>query len=574
MRKWLTPPKFEDEYLSFAARVLHITLLLLIGMVLLFLLFATSPAQLIFIPFVLLVFGSSYYLLHIRRYRLASGIFLSGLWLIITFASFSLNGILNAGFSSYAIVIIFSAILFPEPAVILFTCLSILSGIILVLGQTQGVLPLQTTPLFLPDRFFQLAALFAAAGILLTATSRVIRSSSRRLREQQKTLMQRNQELESEIARREQTEATLRASEEKYRLLFENMGVMSAVYATDGTIVLMNRTAAALFDKTPEALQGGNIRDLLQPEDAEAALQQHARVIETHTAEIGEGRVVFPNGKELHYGRQVIPLPLSPNLSDGRPQVLVITTDLTRQKQAEQRERELQVARERNAFLTEFFSTISHDLKTPITIINTSLYLLERAQTAEQRQQKMEQLNQQVALLNQYIQDMLTISRLEYLPGINKETVDLERIAEEVRQLLRPRAETKQIRLDLHVPSDPTPVYGERDQLHRMLVNLVENAVTYTPPNGQVAVSIDTRKDAVLIEVKDSGMGIASDDLPHIFERFYRAEQAKDAEATGSGLGLAIVKKIVEMHDGSIEVQSQPGAGTRFTVQLPIASKN
>src|SRR5215213_4799992 len=124
-------PQREDEYETFAAQVLHFTLLLLIGIALSFVFSVTSPSQLIYIPAIVAIFAGCYYLLHKGHFRLASLIFVSGFWIIITLASFNLNGIRNASISSYAIVIIFSAILFPDRSVVVFTGLSLLSAVIL-----------------------------------------------------------------------------------------------------------------------------------------------------------------------------------------------------------------------------------------------------------------------------------------------------------------------------------------------------------------------------------------------------------------------------------------------------------
>src|SRR5688572_11796395 len=160
MRYWFSPPQREDEYETFAARVLHYTLILLLAAALVFALFASSPAQLIFIPVIIAVFGSCYVLLHNGRFRLASLIFVSGFWIVITLASFSINGIRNASLSSYAIVIIFSAVLLSSRAAVVFAVISILSAITLAVGELGGILPLRTTPFYPADRFFQLIALF------------------------------------------------------------------------------------------------------------------------------------------------------------------------------------------------------------------------------------------------------------------------------------------------------------------------------------------------------------------------------------------------------------------------------
>jgi PAS domain S-box-containing protein len=579
MRGWFAVPTVDGEYQNFAYRILHYTLLLLIGLAIIFLLFATSVVQLIFIPAVLALLGVCYYLLHSHRFYLARVLFLSGLWLLLTITALTLNGIRNAGVGSFAIIIIFAAILISERAVIVFTGLSILSLVILAVGETQGVLPLYNSPLFLPDRFFQHTALFLSACILLAAASRVIRSSFLRIQSHEHLLLEQNRALEKEIEARQRTEATLRASEEKYRLLFENTSVLSAVYKPDGTIELCNRAGAQFFSTTPEAIQGRNIAEFLTSHDATLFIEQLIRVSATGAGELDEGQTTLPDGREICYLQHFMPLPAveSPVAAldkaaqdrQRQQQVLVLTTDVTQQKQNEQRTRELALANERNLFLTEFFSTISHDLKTPITVLNTHMYLLEHNCNDAQRE-RLAQMKKQIGLLDKYIQDMLMISRLEFLPTLNLETLQLNPLIEEVIALLRPRLEKKNIEYHVSTPPNLPVVQADAEQMQRVVLNLVENAVNYTPANGRIRVSTQPLTDRVLVEVSDSGIGIQDHDLSRIFERFYRAHEARSAESSGTGLGLSIVKKIIDMHQGTIEVESKPGVGTAFRIYLPV----
>jgi PAS domain S-box-containing protein len=579
MHRWFAVPVLDDEYQNFAYRVLHYALLLLMGLAAIFLLFTTSVVQVIFIPTVLALLAFCYYLLHSHRLYLASVLFLGGLWLLLTTTALALNGIRNAGVGSFAIIIIFAAILIPGRAVIVFTGLSILSLFILAVGETQGVLPLYNTPLFLIDRFFQHTALFLSACILLAAASNVIRSSFLRIQRHEQLLLEQNRALENEIEARQHIEATLRASEEKYRLLFENTSVLSAVYKPDGTIELCNRAGAQFFSTTPEAIQGRNIVEFLTSHDATLFIEQLVRVTATGVAELDEGQTMLPDGREIYYLQHIMPMPAletpvtaidtAEQSLQRQPQVLVLTTDVTQQKQNEQRTRELALANERNLFLTEFFSTISHDLKTPITVLNTHMYLLEHDRNDAQRE-RLAQMKKQIGLLDKYIQDMLTISRLEFLPTLNLETLQLNPLIEEVVALLRPRLEKKNI--EYHVSTQPNlpVVQADAQQMQRVVLNLVENAVNYTPANGRIRVSTLPLTDRVLVEVSDSGIGIQDQDLSRIFERFYRAREARSAESSGTGLGLSIVKKIVDMHQGTIEVESKPGVGTAFRVYLPV----
>lgn len=567
MWNWLAVPRLDGEYETFAARVLHYTLLLLLCVTLLFIFVASSPIQLIFIPVMLGILAGCYYLLHTGRIRLASLIFLSGLWLVITLASFSINGIRNASLSSYTIVIIFSAILIGNRAVVVLTVTSILSASILAAGESANILPLRTVPFYLADRYFQHVALFGAAGILLFAASRVIRTSFQRIQENQQMLLERNRELEAQIAERQRTEADLRISEEQYRLLFENTPVMAGVYGEDGEIILVNNAAAKTIGGTPESLQGRNLREVFPPQDAEHALRIQAQVIAEGRPILTENTTTRPDGSEAHYLRHVMPLPNTGG--SGPAQVLVLTADLTEKYLAEQRERELKLAYEKNAFLADFFSTLSHDLKTPLSVMTTSLYLLEHAQTPEQKQEKLRSISEQIALMDRYIQDMLAITRLDHLPALSFETVALNRLVEEVVDLLRPRIERKQLICEFSSQPDLPPIRGDHEQLRRMLMNLIENAVNYTPISGQVKVKASIVNGQVALEVMDSGIGIQPEAIPHIFERFFRAPDAAEFESRGTGLGLAIVKKIAEAHTATIEVHSQPGTGTTFCIQFP-----
>ncbi len=566
MRRWLVPPKRQDDYETFAAGVLHYTLLILLGVVLIFALFVTSVSQLVFIPAILGIFVSGLYVLHRGRLRLASMIFVGGFWVVITLASFSINGLRNSSVSAYAIVIIFSAVLFYNRAVIMFTGMSILSAVILFAGEIAGVLPLRTTPLYLPDRLFQQIALFAAAGILLSGAARVIRRSLQRNRDHEAALLERNRTLELEIAERHKVEASLRTSEERYRLLFENIPVMATVYAEDGKIVLLNNASARAFGDTPENLQGHNLREMIPAENAERAIQDQMQVMEEGKDIISEGTLLLPDGRRIYYLRHIMRMPAA---SGQRPsQVLVLTTDVTEKYLADRRERELALTQEKNAFLTEFFSTLSHDLKTPLTTINTSLYLLKRAQTVAQREERMLNISEQVALMDRYIQDMLAISRLEYLPSLDLQALDLNSLVEDVVDSLRPRFESKRHAFRFSGQPDLQAVQGDEEQLRRLLTNLIENAINYTPDGGQVDVKTYMHDGWVALEVKDSGIGIEPEAMPRIFERFFRAANAKASERSGTGLGLAIVKKIIETHAATIEVSSQPGEGTTFHIHF------
>ncbi len=568
MKHWLFPPQAEERYDEFAQSVLHYTLLLLLAIVVISLPFVMSPIAATFSLSTLALLLISYILLHTGRAWLANIIFLVGVWVVITVAAVSLNGIRNAGVASYTIVIVYSAILFPGRTVIGFTLLSVLSAGILLVGELEGVLPLARTELFIGDRFFQNAALFLTSGGLLWLAARTLQRNVDELRHNETVLKERNKQLVSEIQERRRAEAELRASEEKYRILFDNTQVIASVHDAEDRTTLINAAAAEVLGRSQEELLGKSVFDMLPEAEARGAYERHRRVRETGQAETVEGHVTLPNGRSVYYVRQVVPLPESP-ANPGSREVLTLTMDVTAQKLAEEQATALKLADEKNAFLTEFFGTISHDLKTPLTVLNTTLYLLERARTEDQRTQTLNRMKDNVQVLQDYIQDMLTYARLEHLPTFGREAVDVIALLERVIERLRPRAEKKSIRIETDFAPDMLPILGSDDHLQRAFVNLVENAITYTPDGGRVALTTRQQGEQAAIAVSDTGVGIAPDDLEQIFGRFFRGDAAREMESSGSGLGLAIVKKVVDMHEGDIQVESTPGQGTTFTVKLP-----
>jgi signal transduction histidine kinase len=169
------------------------------------------------------------------------------------------------------------------------------------------------------------------------------------------------------------------------------------------------------------------------------------------------------------------------------------------------------------------------------------------------------------------IESLLMLARFDSLETPEAlENCDLSRIATESVSLLKPLADENNVRLDLQ--ATPAHCRGNPGQLAQALGNIVANAIHYNRPGGSVRVMVHPEADGVVLTVTDTGQGIAPGDLPHIFERFYRAEKARSAGREHSGLGLAITKAIVEKHGGTIDVTSEPGTGTTFCVRLQSAT--
>lgn len=241
------------------------------------------------------------------------------------------------------------------------------------------------------------------------------------------------------------------------------------------------------------------------------------------------------------------------------------------QNQAEVQRAELAQTREKAKIINDLLRDINHDLKTPLAVINTSLYFLERGDDPEMRRERIRRIEEQTRLVQQYFEDTLAISQIDHTPEVPLTSLDLNALLHSVGAHLRPRAEHKHQTLTLETPKNPLHIRANATELYRAIANLAENAVNYTPENGRITLRTHSSGSSVMIEVIDSGLGIDQADQPYIFDRYYRGKSAHDSGAAGTGLGLAIVKKIAELHGGTVEVESIPGQGSTFRIYLPFS---
>ena len=220
----------------------------------------------------------------------------------------------------------------------------------------------------------------------------------------------------------------------------------------------------------------------------------------------------------------------------------------------------------------ELVANISHDLRTPLTSLRgflETMALKQSALTAEERKAYLEGAIRQTDRLSRLVADLFELARLE--SGTKEMAVEplaLAELAQDAVQQFRFQADERGIDLQVEVPGGPATVEGDMSLLARVLDNLLDNGLRYTSGGGQVTLGLHESHRWVNVEVKDTGCGIAPEDLPHVFDRFFGRKQ-RDMESDHAGLGLAIAKRIVELHGGTIAVESQLGQGTTFSVTLP-----
>ena len=223
--------------------------------------------------------------------------------------------------------------------------------------------------------------------------------------------------------------------------------------------------------------------------------------------------------------------------------------------------------------LRRFTADASHELKTPLTVLRSGVERAVRARDVPRDTlETLEEVLQEINRMTELVDTLLTLARVdEGRVPLHREPVNLGEIVEETRETGELLAEPAGLTLDVQVPREPIVAPVDRTRIRQLLLNLLTNAVKYTPPGGRVRLRLDSAPGWAVLNVADTGIGIAPGDLPLIFDRFWRADIARTrtGERAGAGLGLAICKWIAEAHGGSIEVHSRPGRGTAFTVKLP-----
>jgi len=405
-------------------------------------------------------------------------------------------------------------------------------------------------------------------------------------------IVQRLAEEAFDIILRKRAEENLRASEEKYRSLLESLDSVVAVIDGEGRFQYVNEVGAQQLGGRPDQFIGRTMADLFPPVVADSQLRSVRQVIASNEPMIRQTESII-QGERRWYRSSIQPI----HDEQGRAVLAMLnTTDITPlmtvQTQLEElnrsledrvalRTQELAQANESLAaavdrlqdldrLKSKFVSDVSHELRTPVTSLSLYVDLLEHGKL-EKRDYYVSKLKDQMGRLHKLINDILDLSRLERDQDEgNRSAVDINSIVEHVTATQLVAAEAAGLRLTCEVGDNLPAVVARPDQLTRAITNLVSNAIKYTPA-GSVRVRTAERSNRVCVEVIDTGLGIPADEVPHLFDRFYRGQAVAQSSIPGTGLGLSIVKEIIESHDGTVEVTSEPGKGSTFYIWLPVA---
>ncbi|MCS6861043.1 MAG: cell wall metabolism sensor histidine kinase WalK [Abditibacteriales bacterium] len=365
-----------------------------------------------------------------------------------------------------------------------------------------------------------------------------------------------------------ETQAELQREKEKSEAMLTRMADGIIVTDVSGRIVLFNPAAERIFGLPAQRALGRTVTDIFMDYDLSTML---TRALGQGVPQTAEVKVERPQERILNVFVTLVE-------TEGRQGhgAVIVLHDLTEIRRLENIRR-------------DFVANVSHELRTPVASLRAmaETLLMGAKDDPEAAQQFLETMLKETERLSVLLDDLLELARIEAgKREPRKVDLNLRELVETVLNKLRPHAERKQLNLAVDVPEDLT-LRADPDAMQQILVNLLDNAIKYTPSGGSVTVTGKVRGNDgipsipflsstspslpyVVLSVSDTGVGIPHEHLPRIFERFYRVDKARSREMGGTGLGLSIVKHLVEMQGGKVTVESAVGRGSVFTVTLPI----
>jgi signal transduction histidine kinase len=335
-------------------------------------------------------------------------------------------------------------------------------------------------------------------------------------------------------------------AEERAKLQAIIGGTNDAIIVTDAQnrVLLMNQAAQRAFDVKTVPELGKPLGEVVSNERLLALFVRPEAREEALAEEIplSDGRTLYAS--------------LTPVAEIGR---VVVMQDITYLKELDKMK-------------SDFVATVSHDLRSPLSIITGyALLLPEAGELNETQQEFIEVISRSASKMTTLIDNLLDLGKIEARVEMEMKPCQLVTVINKAIGSLREQAGAKEIALQLDLPPELPFVQGNQVRLDQVVSNLVGNAIKFTSEGGMVTVSAREEKGEVVVEVKDTGIGIASEDQVHLFEKFYRVRSEEASDIEGTGLGLAIVKSIVEGHRGRVWVKSEPSQGSTFGFALPIA---
>ncbi len=384
-----------------------------------------------------------------------------------------------------------------------------------------------------------------------------------------------------DVSERKLAEMALRASEEQYRELVDSLSDLVFMVDVEGRIRFINPAVEAMTGYTPEEVRGRSFVEYVHSDDLEMMarlFQQAMRGLSREeipgAPDVVEGRLIKRNGEAMWMTMRGSVVRDSQGTIQGFRGVVRDITERklseSRRLEAERLQIELEKERELGELKTRFVSMVSHEFRTPLAVIflaSSTLLMYPDKLSDERKTEKLKLIQSQIKRLEAILEDTLFITRhelgkLKFTPA----QIDLEMFSRELAQDVDQLGQTGRIEVLADGSCGMVPV--DTNLLRYILINLLSNALKYSPEDRTVRLDLSCADGRIVLRVEDQGIGIPEDDLRHLFEPFHRGRNV--GQISGTGLGLTIVKRSVEAHGGTIQVESQEGQGTTVTVMLPI----
>lgn len=385
-----------------------------------------------------------------------------------------------------------------------------------------------------------------------------------RIRESMRDLENANQSLRADLVERSLQEEKLRQSEERFRLLVDGVKDYAIILLdVDGNVVSWNTGAQNLEGFTAAEVIGTHFSRFYTGEDIARGHPTHALAVARDAGRYeSDCWRVRKNGGRFWANTVITALYDSRHRLGGFAK---LTRDLTLR-------RRIETLQENERQMNEFLAMLSHELRNPLAPIVTALDLMRTRGEGEQAELRVV-IERQVTLLTRIIEDLLDIGRITHGKiALKKELLDLNEIVVRVLESSRALSEARGQTVECHLPDAPLTVDADPTRLTQIILNLINNAIKYTPERGRISVALSRDADAAVLQVRDSGIGIAPALLPKVFDLFVQGDRALDRAESGLGIGLTLVRQLVEMHEGTVAAFSDGlGKGSEFIVRLPVA---